>query len=327
MTRTLEQLERDLRQGGAAAGLEPDRLAEIRRRGGRRRWGRRTAAGAGALVAVVTVGGLTVGGQGDVARDQPPASQQEQPQAMSDLTKRALRQIPGATKVSSWQVVIPGPGRPASMELEITADHIVGTPSDTGARVYLGPTMFAKGTFPDWLYDGVEHIEQTDLASDDGGHPVGSLEPGILVDYAAAELACVTPYWDGADAQGPCSPTLLSRVGDKWYPRWGMGTDDFLEPGSDMEVFQAPDFSTGRPTHLAIAGLDGTDIARADFVSSDGTVTEGTVLAGTLVEGDTMMFANVPGELASVIAYDAEGEVVENHPLKDCDDPVSCEVR
>jgi hypothetical protein len=94
-----------------------------------------------------------------------------------------------------------------------------------------------------------------------------------------------------------------------------------------MEVFQSPDYSTGSPTNLAIAGMDGTDVARVDFISSDGTVTQGTVLPGTLVEGDTMLFANVPGELASVIAYDADGEVVENHRLRDCDDPVDCEVR
>ena len=327
MTRTVHELERDLRQSGTSV-LEPDRLAEIRRRGGRRRRGRRTALAGGVLAVVVAVGaGLAIGGSGDVARDRPPIAQQsDAPRVLSDLAKRALREIPGATKVSPWQVVIPGPDVPSDMEMEITADHIVGTPVDTGTRVYLGPTIFAKGTFPDWLYDGVEHIEQTDLASEDG-HPVGSLEPGILVDYGAATLGCVSPYWDGADANGPCSPTLLVHVQDKWYLRWGMGTDRFLQTGAPMEVFQAPDFSTGSPTSLAIAGLDGTRVARADFISSDGTVTEGTVLAGTLVEGDTMLFANVPGELAFVIAYDADGEVVENHRLRDCDDPVDCEVR
>ena len=329
MTRTVQELERDLREAGTSATLEPDRLAEIRRRGGRRRRGRRTALAGGVLAVIVAVGGgLAVGGSGDVARDRPPIAQQsEAPRVLSDLAKRALREIPGATKVSPWQVVIPGPDAPTGMDLEITADHIVGAPVDTGTRIYLGPTIFAEGTFPDWLYDGVEHMEQTDLASEDGGHPVGSLEPGILVDYAAATLACVSPYWDGADADGPCSPTLLAHVEGKWYLHWGMGTDRFLQTGAPMEVFQAPDFSTGSPTSLAIAGLDGTRVARADFISSDGTVTAGTVLAGTLVEGDTMLFANVPGDLASVIAYDADGEVVENHRLRDCDSPVDCEVR
>jgi hypothetical protein len=40
-----------------------------------------------------------------------------------------------------------------------------------------------------------------------------------------------------------------------------------------------------------------------------------------------MMSALVPGELAKVIAYDAEGDVIEDHPLKACDTPIECEVR
>jgi hypothetical protein len=40
-----------------------------------------------------------------------------------------------------------------------------------------------------------------------------------------------------------------------------------------------------------------------------------------------MMSARVPGELAKVVAYDADGEVIEDHPLAPCDDPVECEVR
>ena len=254
-------------------------------------------------------GGLAIGGSGDVARDRPPIAQQsDAPRVLSDLAKRALREIPGATRVSQWQVVIPGRACRPTWRGRSPADRIVGTAGRHRRPRLPRPDDLRRGTFPEWLYDGVTHIEQTDLASEDGGHPVGSLEPGILVDYAAATLACVSPYWDGADANGRCSPNLLAHVQDKWYSGWGMGTDRFLQTGAPMEVFQAPDFSTGSPTSLAIAGLDGTRVARADFISSDGTVTEGTVLAGTLVEGDTMLFANVPGELASVIAYDADGE-------------------
>ena len=164
------------------------------------------------------------------------------------------------------------PGVPASMEQEVPADASAAGPVDTGARVYLGPTIFDPGVFPQWLYDGVARIERTDLAGEDGGHPVGSTEPGILVDYAEATLACVLPYWDGADADSPCSPILLARARDKWYPSWGMGTDDFLQPGSDMEVFQAPDFSTGRPTHLALAGRT-TPTARSSRTTGSAAAT------------------------------------------------------
>ena len=46
-----------------------------------------------------------------------------------------------------------------------------------------------------------------------------------------------------------------------------------------------------------------------------------------LVEGASMMSARVPGDLAKVVAYDASGEVIEDHPLNQCDSPVECEVR
>ena len=107
---------------------------------------------------------------------------------------------------------------------------------------------------------------------------------------------------------------------------WSMGTDDFLTPGSDMEVFLSDDYSTGSPGELAFAGLPGTDVARVAFVTTTGEVVEGQVTT-TLVEGASMMAARVPGRLAKVIAYDADGDVIEDHPLADCDSPVECEVR
>lgn len=33
------------------------------------------------------------------------------------------------------------------------------------------------------------------------------------------------------------------------------------------------------------------------------------------------------GDVAQVIAYGEEGEVLESHEIKPCDDPVDCEVR
>jgi hypothetical protein len=106
-----------------------------------------------------------------------------------------------------------------------------------------------------------------------------------------------------------------------------MGTEDFLRPGAGMEVFLSDDYSTGRPSTLAIAGLDGTDVATVDFVSTTGAVVEGRVESGTVVPGDSLFHANVPGQLARVVARDAAGEVIEDHPLRACDDPVDCEVR
>jgi hypothetical protein len=108
--------------------------------------------------------------------------------------------------------------------------------------------------------------------------------------------------------------------------RLGDGTDEVLTPGSDMEVFLDEDYSTGSPGTLAIAGLPGTDVARVEFVTTAGQVVEGAVHSGR-VDGASMMSARVPGELAKVVACDADGEVIEDHPLAPCDDPVECEVR
>jgi hypothetical protein len=51
------------------------------------------------------------------------------------------------------------------------------------------------------------------------------------------------------------------------------------------------------------------------------------VLAGTLVPGATMFWADVPGELTHVTAYDADGEVVDDHAITSCRGGVDCEVR
>jgi len=53
----------------------------------------------------------------------------------------------------------------------------------------------------------------------------------------------------------------------------------------------------------------------------------GTVAYDGVSEGDSMMWADVPGDLARVVAYEGGGEVIEDHELEPCDSPVDCEVR
>ena len=40
-----------------------------------------------------------------------------------------------------------------------------------------------------------------------------------------------------------------------------------------------------------------------------------------------MFWADVPGELTHVTAYDADGEVVDDHAITSCRGDVDCEVR
>lgn len=241
---------------------------------------------------------------------------------MSALAARALDEIPGATQVSDWQVVLPAPDGPPQMRVAIgsTEDNeLVGEPVATGARHYVGVTTYRPRDFPAWLYSGVQAAEKE--LGDADSHPVGSTDMGILVDGGGVYLGCVS--WS-ADA---CGPAVLTRSGADWVYEWGMGTDDFLQPGADMEVFLSDDYSTGAPGELVMAGLPGTDVDRVDLVTTTGETVPGHVESGTVVPDQTMMWGRVGGQLAAVVAFDEDGDVIERHVLKPCSDPVDCEVR
>lgn len=333
---TIEELRTALSAppGQQESGL-PD-LAAIRRRGRRQRRSRQVVGGLGAMaIAGVAIFGVQAflgsdpadpAGQAGSAVDSPP---KPTPTALSPLAQRVLDEIPGAKQVSAYQVVIPGPDTPADMDQALGSDPQLPDAADQlvtiDAHAYAGVTMYPKGVYPGWLFGAISAAEQA--AGDDEGYQVGTFADGIIVDQGQAQLACLT--WPKNDA---CSISFVHQItGDSnpgnTYLDWGMGTDDFLEPGAPMEVFQSDNFSSGQPTKISIAGIDGTDVASVEFVNTDGRAIEGTTLAGTLSPGDTIMWADVPGELARVTAYDAAGDVIENHKLKPCSDPVDCEVR
>ena len=108
---------------------------------------------------------------------------------------------------------------------------------------------------------------------------------------------------------------------------WGMGTDDFLQPGEDLELFSTPTYTAGTAQTVWIGGTYGTDVASVDLVTTDGTTVSATVASGTLVPGDTMFWGTVDGDLAEAVTRDAEGHVLEQHRVKSCSTPVDCEVR
>jgi hypothetical protein len=319
---SIKELEAGL-HGGEREVLDSTTLAEIRRRGGRRRAARRALTSVGAVV-LVGIAGLTLalsGTLGQRSGDAPMVAKEPTPTELGPLAKRALAEIPGAVQVSKWQVVVPSPDPKSAywMGGDIPGQEVVGDTVPLDAKSYQGVTMYPAKAWPAWLYEGTQDYERSQGTED--SYPVGSTGTGILVEVGDAELACVS----GKGA--PCAPALMTRTSDgKLHHEWGMGTEEFLTPGSDMEVFLTDDYSTGSAGTLAIAGLPGTDVARVDFVATSGEVVAGQV-STTLVEGASMMWARVPPDLAKVIAYDADGEVIEDHPLRDCDDPVDCEVR
>lgn len=326
--RTVAELEQML-SGNGPSGPGPD-LDRIRRQGRSRRRLRRGGA-AGGLVAgaaVVTVVAVAVTGGAERAADPvaPPKTSAPARAGLSELAQRALAEIPGAQQVSPSMVSIPVPGR-RTLGSGIDA-QVHGEAVQLPEEAYSGVTLFKRKDVPAWLYDGTEAIEKAE-GDEENGYPVGTTDlTGIGVDLGARYLGCVTTEGSGDLPAGEtCYPAMLTRQGDGWNYDWGMGTERFLEPGAPMEVFTTDAVVDGNDGTLAIAGLDGTEVARAVFVGSDGSQVEGTVLAGTLVPGESMFFGEVAGPLERVIAYDAAGEVIEDHPLRDCDDPVDCEVR
>ncbi len=329
--RTVDQLERTLRAADPEP-LLPARLAEIRTRGRRRRRIRLAGVAVGTAAAVVaaSVGVAAVTGTvGDRAPDDPPVAHGA-PHEMSAIAKRALAEVPGAVQVSSWQVVIPmPPGARTDYggEEQVPSDHVDAGPVDVGARWYTGVTTFRKKDFPAWLYDGIADYEQNVLG-DENGHPVGSQDIGVIVDAGPMRLACMRalPQWSGEDRSG-CFPAMLSGEDGNLEYQWGMGTDDFLQPGKDLELFRTDTYTSGSPGTVWIGGADGTDVATVDLVGTDGQTVSATVAAGSLVPEETMFWGVVDGDLAKAVTRDAEGNVLEEHPVKPCSDPVDCEVR
>ena len=326
-TRTIHQLERDLH--GSEDALSGPVLADIRARGRSRRRHRWAAYAAGSTAVVLAAGavlGVATQRSGE-ARDRTPVA--DHPTTLTPLAKRALREIPGTVRLSEWQVLVPSPTQPVREygDQKVPADHIEAGPVDIGARRYTGVTAYAPAAFPAWLWEGVKDYEQTVLGSEEG-YPVGSLDTGIIVDAGPLDLACMRPLpeW-GEDGGDGCFPAMLAEKNGSRTYAWGMGTDDFLDEGKDLELFSSPDYSAGVPRMVWIGGTDGTDVGTVTLVTTDGTQVEATVASGTLVPGETMFWATVDGELAQAITRDEDGKVLERHQVRPCSDPVDCEVR
>lgn len=332
---TIERLEQLLHGEDGQSGPHglhgshgPDRLdagtlAAVRR-SGRRQWRtRRALTAAAALAAVAVVGGvalLTPLGEGgsDGASEETPAASRSRADGLTPLQERILREVPGAEQVSSWQVSLPEPagargafGQSLEQEgLELRRLVEVGVPA------YLGVYAYRPDGFPAWLHAGAE---AQDRAAGDGAGA------GILVRAGTLDLGCVV--FPQARTPG-CTPAVLQRRTDGQLSYlYGVGTDEFLEPGAGMEVF-AGDPSPEDAPSLVVAGTDGDEVERVEFVNTRGEVVEGGVSHDLTPRGDdSIMWGWVPGATAEVVAYDAEGAVVARHVLRDCDGGTDCEVR
>lgn len=317
LTRFVEELHGD---GGPT--LDDRRLREAKRRGTRRRRVRLAATGAAAVA--VLAGGtavtvpLVTGGDARTTEDTRPLDVVSRPDGLSALQERVLTEVPGAERISVWQVVLPEPaGAVDTMEIPGDRVQVQGERFATGVPSRTGVTVYERSGFPGWLYDAILDIEQD--AGDGNSYPVGSTDMGIAVENGTLELACV-----GA-RPSRCSPAVIRNEGGELHYQWGFGTDEFLDPGTGMEVFAGDPGAEDAPS-LSVAGLPDDSVTRVEFVNTAGEVVDGRV-DHTMAPGSSILWAAVPGALARVVAYDADGGVVEDHTLRACSGGVDCEVR
>ena len=313
---TLERFTEELRGIGGPL-LRPDLLDDAKRRGARRR---RTRVAVVGLAAATAVGGslaLIAPGVTGSGPDQL-RGVAGRPAGLSPLQERVLREVPGAERLSVWQVGIPEPaGAVETFPSDDGSFEVQGPTYATGVTSYTGVTLYEPDAFPAWLYDAVLSWEED--AGDESGQPVGSTGIGIAVENGTLELACVS--FQGAD----CEPAVIRAAHGRIHYEWGFGTERFLAPSSGMEVFGGNAAPEDAPA-LAVAGLPDDSVTRVEFINTAGKSFSGTV-DHTMAPGSSILWAKVSGALARVVAYDAEGDVVEDHTLRSCSGGVDCEVR
>jgi hypothetical protein len=229
---------------------------------------------------------------------------------LTDKERKVLEAVPGAY-ASAGTVVVPGPVDPDSdMNQRIGGDWLVTPPRPLGFHGFTDPGYLDSTVdYPTALINRV--------FADDPDHQ------GVVADNGAVALGCVA--WEG---KGPCGPAVL--VGDEavgWFYLYGLGTDSWLLPGAEMEVFLDEVHRPDGVGQSVIGGFDGVGATDIVLTLVDGGKVRAVVDSGALSPGDTLFWSEVDGEVARVDAFDGSGELVEAHEIRPCSDPVDCEVR
>jgi hypothetical protein len=223
--------------------------------------------------------------------------------ALTAYERRALSEVPGSYAVDGTVIL---PSAPGAYEMGRSVDDklvIVGDPRPLGFHAYAGGALM-NPDLPEFLQ---------------GNPPKGSQ---VLGDQGEAYLGCVR--WEAET----CTPSVLGRDGGgHFHLDYGLGTDKFLTDGSEMEVFTGSDYSQKVYRATLLGGLAGTEATRVEIISVDGQVVGASLDRGQLRAGDTLFWATLPEEAARVVAYDDNGDVVADHKVRSCGDPVDCEVR
>ncbi len=309
----VDQVIEVMQRGDTAQPAAGPDLDAVRSQGRAIRRRRRTAVGAGVAglgVAASALVALTVDG-GPAGRRAVPRGRRARRRTRPSPAGSSTRwtPCPGSYAVAGT-VVVPGPLDTADdvANMRFARGRLAGDPVALGWHGYTDPGYVASTvTYPDI-------IERRQMLDDREGKDV-------VADNGPVSLGCLS------EGTGPCSPAVLvPGDGEDWFYLYGLGTDDFLAPGSDMELFIDDLYGRSGATSSIIGGFDGV-ARRIELTLVDGTVQAASIDAGVMSAGDTLFWAETPVEVARVTAYDSDGEVVEERSVRDCDGGVDCEVR
>ncbi len=131
---------------------------------------------------------------------------------------------------------------------------------------------------------------------------------GVYSNLGPLVAGCL-PRYD--DPPGECSPLLLTRQSDGYYPyprSWGTST--FLEPGTPMQA-RVLQVLGGR---VVVGGGYGTGIDRVVVRLANGS-TVAAFTTRSASPGDTIWWAAVTREPVEATAYDDRGRVLETVDL------------
>ncbi len=118
---------------------------------------------------------------------------------------------------------------------------------------------------------------------------------------------------------------MLAASGSAYELVFNFGRPGPMVEGEPMQLHTLENYSTGTPTTVWI-GVAHAGAARVVYVLEDGTQVEGQIAEG-VDRHDTVFFADVSGPLDRVLAYDAAGELLEEHEILPCSGAADCEIR
>ncbi len=208
---------------------------------------------------------------------------------LTDLGRRAVETLPEAYQ-SGDSVIVPA----ASASYVARAN-------------YIDPDLFQSEPVP--LY--VRGLAPYGSMRAPIGSPLWTAKitasDNIFVDVGQLSVACMR--WPGEEA---CAPTLLAADGGRYYVfQSGIGSQDFLQPESEMEGYVFDAVSGGERVRLVFGGLPGTTTHSVKVEMEDGIVETAETSLGNPFLGSTIWWTTAAEPVETVTAYDLDGQVVD----------------